>query len=157
MDKNLEKYLKEKDITFIEHKHKPIFRVEEGKKLKKLIPAVHTKCLFLKDNNEKFYLLCTIGEKRVDMKNLRINLGVKKLHFASFAELKQHLNVNPGSVSIFGMIYSKEVILVIDKEIWESNRTGFHPNINTSTLEIDHKNLEKFINNLQGKKLIIQI
>ena len=45
-------------------------------------------------------------------------LKIKKLHFASPEELKQHLNLTPGSVSIFGMIHpnSSQVILIIDKQ-----------------------------------------
>jgi Ala-tRNA(Pro) deacylase len=71
--------------------------------------------------------------------------------------LKAHLNITPGSVSLFNMIYAKDVELVIDKAVWDAEITGFHPNENTSTLEITKEGLEKFYNSLRGKKRIVHL
>ena len=81
----------------------------------------------------------------------------KKLFFASGEELKEKLNLTPGSVSIFGMIYASDVTLIIDKEIWESKRAGFHPNVNTATLELKHHDLENFYNSLKSHRMIIEL
>ncbi len=89
--------------------------------------------------------------KRLDIKKLRDLLHAKnKLFFASSQELKEKLNLTPGSVSIFGMIYGQNngVCLIIDKQVWLAKKVGFHPNINTATLELTHENLEKFVNSL---------
>lgn len=157
MDSKLKDYLAQHKVDFIEHHHEAVFTVEEAKTLKQRIPGLHCKCLFLKDENENFYLIALPAEKRLDMKKLRTELNVRKLTFGSPDELKQHLNLTPGSVSIFGMIYAKEVVLILDREVWNADRSGFHPNINTSTLEISHQGLESFYNSLSGEKKIISL
>jgi Ala-tRNA(Pro) deacylase len=159
MDPKLLTYLKDHNLQFIEHKHEAVFTVEESKKLKQKIPGLHCKCLFLKDEKKKFYLIALPAEKRLDIKKLQLLLQVKKINFGSPEELKEKLNLTPGSVSIFGMINSNnfEVILILDKEVWDAEKTGFHPNINTSTLELNHSSLEKFYNSIAGEKKILEL
>ena len=155
MDVNLKIYLEKYKIEYKLYEHPAVFTVAESKKIKINIPALHTKCLFLKDENSKFYLVAIPAEKRLNILFLRKKFNLKKLHFASEEELKSELNLTPGSVSIFGMIYSKSVYLIIDKSIWDANKAGFHPNINTSTIVLDHSNLEKFYNSLKSDKEVL--
>ncbi len=157
MDKALKDYLEKNKISYVVHNHPAVFTVEESRSLKKEIPGLHTKNLFLKDDKSRFYLVCMPAEKRLDIKLLRKYLQVNKLHFASPEELRSHLNLAPGSVSIFGMINAKSVKLVIDEDIWFADKVGFHPNVNTSTLEIKHADLERFYKSLKGDKEIIKI
>lgn len=118
---------------------------------------MHTKSLFLKDEKGCFYLVCLPADKRLDIKFLEKYFSVKKLRFGSPEELKSELNLMPGSVSLFGMIYSSSVLLVLDKAIWNAKTSGFHPNINTATLEIGRDNLGKFYNSLNCPKEIIEL
>jgi Ala-tRNA(Pro) deacylase len=155
MDKALESYLKNHGIEYNLHEHPAVFTVAESEKINEKIPGLHTKSLFLKDENGKFYLVCMNAHKKLDIKNLRKILSLKELYFASPEELKSELNLAPGSVSIFGMIHAKSTMLIIGKEVWEAEITGFHPNINTATLEISHKSLEKFCDSLECKKIIM--
>lgn len=161
MDSQLLNYLNKNKIKFIEHRHPAVFTVAEASNLDSLMPEVfHTKNLFLKDEAEHFFLVCMNAYKRLDIKNLKEKLNIrKKLFFASSEELKQKLNLTPGSVSVFGMINGQKnnVKLVMDKEVWLAKKVGFHPNINTSTLELTHENLEKFIETLHCEKLIIPL
>ena len=60
-------------------------------------------------------------------------------------ELKKQLNITPGSVSIFNLIYAKNVRLLLSKEVWSAEKIGAHPNDNDATLEINHFNLEKYL------------
>lgn len=155
MEAKLENYLKENSVNYIFHEHPAIFTVEESKKLIKNKTYLHTKSLFLKDENRNFYLISLSADKRLDIKFLEKHLSVKKLKFGSPEELKEKLRLTPGSVSLFGMINSTDVFLIVDKEIWAAEKSGFHPNINTATLEIDHNNLQKFYNSLNCRKEII--
>jgi len=159
MDKNLEKYLDKYNVKYVEHKHKAVFTVEESKELKKEIPGLHCKCLFLKDSKGKFYLIGMPGEKRLDSKKFREKIGAKKVRFGTAKELKEKINLVPGSVSVFGAIYIKNqsTKLIIDKEVWRAERVGFHPNVNTATLELSHDNLEKFYNSLECEKEVIEL
>ncbi len=159
MDTTLLTYLNKLGITYKIYSHEPVFTVEESKKISKKMQGVfHTKNLFLKDENKKFFLVSMSAEKRADLKSLKEKLNAKKkLSFASPEQLKQHLNLTPGSVSIFGMIYAKQVTLIIDKDLWSAEKVGFHPNINTATLVLTHENLEKFCNSLKAERHIISL
>lgn len=159
MDKYLLEYLNKHKINYKIHKHSAVFTVEQSKSLKaEILGVFHTKNLFLKDEANNFYLICMNAHKRLDLKNLKQQLNAKKkLYFASEKELKENLNLTPGSVSIFGMIYARNVFLVIDKKILEAESSGFHPNINTATLEINKNNLRKFINSLNCKLIVLQL
>ena len=158
MDEKLSEYLKENSINFKEYLHKAVFTVAESSELKKSIPGLHCKCLFLKDEFVKFYLVAMPAEKRLDISSLRKGLNLKKLHFASEEELFDNLGLKPGSVSIFGMINaSDDVTLIIDKSVWSADAVGFHPNINTATLVISHANLERFYNSLNNDKGVMEL
>ena len=49
------------------------------------------------------------------------------------------------------------VKLILDKEVWGADIVGFHPNVNTSTLEIKHEDLKKFYNSLDCEKEIVEL
>ena len=157
MEKALEDYLNKHNIKYKEHKHPAVFTVEESNKLGLNFNFMHTKSLFLKDDKSNFYLVCMNANKKLNMKSLRKIIHASKLHFASAEELMHHLHVLPGSVSIFTMIHPENTLLLIDEEVWSSPVTGFHPNENTSTLEITHENLEKFCSTLKSEKRIIKL
>lgn len=157
MDQNLKSYLEKHHIAYQVYEHPAVFTVAESKSIKIQIPGIHTKCLFLKDENGQFYLIALPAEKRLNTKELKQKLNIKELKFANQVELKQHLNITPGSVSLFCMIYAKKVFLLIDKELWQANEVGFHPNVNTATLIIDHHNLEKLYNSINSEKEIITL
>ena len=71
------------------------------------------------------------------------------MKFANINNLKEILELEPGSVSPFGLINDKENItkLLIDKEVWDSDWVSFHPNINTETLELKGEDFRKFAEN----------
>jgi Ala-tRNA(Pro) deacylase len=159
MDNLLKKYLVHHKINYIEHEHSAVFKVEESRLLKRKIPGLHCKALFLKDDKGKFYLIGMPAEKRLDIKKLRSHIKIRKLHFASPEEMKEEVSLTPGSVSIFGAIYikNKRTKLIIDKEVLDADSVGFHPNINTSTLEIKHVDLKKYLSSLECEKEVIQL
>ncbi len=159
MDKNLLAYLDNRGIKYKIHSHPAVFTVAESRALNAEIPGTfHTKNLFLKDEANNFFLVCMDARQRADLKYLKEKLQAKKkLYFASEFELKEHLKVTPGSVSIFSMVYAKKTTLVVDKQILDAERTGFHPNINTATLEIDTENLKKFLGTLKSEKIFLEL
>ena len=99
------------------------------------------------------------AEKRLDSKKFREHFGARKMRFGTAQELKEKVNLVPGSVSIFGAIYikTKGTKLIIDKEVWLAEKVGFHPNVNTATLEINHEELERFYNSLKCKREIAEL
>ncbi|MBI2452572.1 hypothetical protein HYV50_05885 [Candidatus Pacearchaeota archaeon] len=157
MDSQLKSYLEKNKINYELYNHSPVFTAEESKKIKTNIPGLGTKSLFLKDENAQFYLICLPGEKRLNTKIIKKKFSIKELQFASSAELKEELNVSPGSVSLFCMIHAKKTTLILSKEIWLSHLSGFHPNINTATIVLSHENLKNLYNSLKAEKYIIEL
>ncbi|MEK6855238.1 MAG: YbaK/EbsC family protein [Nanoarchaeota archaeon] len=157
MEKALLSYLKKYHINYKIHKHPPVFTVEESKKIKQKIPGLSTKSLFLKDENNNYYLISLPGEKRLNIGRLKKYFLIKELIFASPEELFRELHVMPGSVSIFAIIYSNKTILALDNEVWDAKIVGFHPNINTETLELTHDDLKRFYDSVKAQKHIIAL
>src|SRR3989344_7490859 len=109
MDQTLKSYLEKYSINYKEYTHEAVFTVEESKKIDKQIHSVlPTKNLFLKDEAGNYFLVSMYANKRLDLKSLANKINAKKkLSFGSSEQLKERLNLTPGSVSIFGMIYAK--------------------------------------------------
>ena len=121
--------------------HPAVFTCEESKNLAK-VPGTTCKNLFLKNKKgRQFYLIIIPTTKTLDLKKTKEMLEEKKLGFANEVELKEILDLTPGSVSILGLLNDKEkkVKLYIDKELWEAKEVSFHPNENTASLVVDKK------------------
>ncbi len=141
-------FLRKNQVDFKPHFHEAVFTVEQSKEIDRRLPGLQTKNLFLKEKGDKrFFLVCMNAHKRLEIKKIQNNLGTRKLSFGSSEELWQKLKLTPGSVSFFGVFNDtkREVELILDKEVWEAEITGFHPNINVCTLEITNANLKKFL------------
>lgn len=128
------------------------------------MPGVSLKNLFLRDKNGKRHFLVVVGyEKNVDLKKLKEVLEVQKLGFASEERLKKYLGVEPGSVTLLGLINDGEHIVevFIDEKLWGES-FQCHPLVNTATLVISSEGIKDFlastghayqIINVPGKKL----
>jgi len=157
MDLELKSLLDNLAISYKLHEHKAVFTVGESGFLRDIIPGAHTKNLFMKDDKGRFYLICLGADKRLDVKWLKKYLGVGKLHFGSAEDMKSELHLTPGSVSLFGLMHAQHTRLILDSELWEAPTVSFHANINTETLEITHKDLERFYNWLKADKEILKL
>ena len=98
------------------------------------------------------------GNKRINLKEFKKKYNTRNLTFASPEDLKNILNLTPGSVSPLGLLNDKEhkVIFYIDKELLNDNGIiGVHPNDNTATIWLksndlidiikEHKNLVNIV------------
>lgn len=83
-----------------------------------------------------FYLLIMPGDKPFKTKELSKQLGVSRLSFADAARMKELLDVEPGSVSVLGLMNDpgNRVRLVVDGDVLEETWFGCHPCINTSSI-----------------------
>jgi Ala-tRNA(Pro) deacylase len=135
-------------IAYIRHEHPPVATVEEAEKYWGSIKGTHCKNLFLRNNRgNHHYLVIAAVDKAVDLKRLNAILGEDRLSFASPERLKRWLGLEPGSVSPFGLINdeTRHVQVVCDEALKSSAGLGFHPNVNTATLEIALADFEKFL------------
>lgn len=127
--------------------HRAVFRVEEGQEIKAALPGGHTKNLFLKDAKGQIWLICALGETRVDLKRLPEVIGSARLSFGSAELMQEVLGVTPGSVTLFALINDKgrRVKLVLDRALLEPEPVNFHPLTNTATTAISQAGLRAFL------------
>ncbi len=145
--KRLFKTLDTLDIKYQLHHHPPLFTVEESRQYKQVIAGGHTKNLFLKDKQNRFFLLCALDHTEIRLNQLHKKIASGRLSFAKLEALREILGVQPGSVTLFALMNDQKgnVDLLLDESIFEHELINFHPLINTSTLTLKSEDLPKWI------------
>jgi len=147
-EKQVYDLLEQLEIPYTRHNHPPVYTVEQAEKHWTQIRGAHCKNLFLRNKKgNRHYLVILEAAKAADLKSLRYKLGEDRLSFASPERLKRNLDLEPGSVSPFGLIndHENKVQVVIDKDLKDAEEVNFHPNVNTATLGISFSDFEKFL------------
>lgn len=142
------------DAHGIEHRtveHPRVFRVEEGREVKAALPGGHTKNLFLKDAKGRLWLVCALGDTRVDLKRLHGAISAARLSFGSPELMMEVLGVEPGSVTVFALLNDRErrVSLVLDRALTLADPVNFHPLSNDATTAISQAGLHAFLRALE--------
>ncbi|NIS70080.1 MAG: prolyl-tRNA synthetase associated domain-containing protein [Proteobacteria bacterium] len=141
-------FLADHRIEYTRHDHPPVFTCEEADRLVPDLPAAKTKNLFLRDKKGRRHFLAVVGyEKGVDLLALSALLGVSRLSLASPERLKRYLGVDPGAVTILGVVndLEKSVEVIVDEDLWRSEAFRCHPLVNTSTLVISKEDLRRLL------------
>ena len=128
--------------------HPPVMTVEESERLVPKLPGAKTKNLFLRNKKGDRHLLVTVPhDLAVDLGALGIEIGAGRLGFASADRLLKHLGVTPGSVSLLALVNdaSHAVEFVIDRHLWEADAVHAHPLVNSATMVMPHRELERFL------------
>jgi Ala-tRNA(Pro) deacylase len=138
------------DAHGVEHRtleHPAVFRVDEGHDIKAALPGGHTKNLFLKDGKGQLWLICALGETRIDLKKLPEVIGAARLSFGSAELMQEALGVTPGSVTLFALINDTghRIKLVLDAALLQPEPINFHPLTNTATTAISQDGLRRFL------------
>ena len=147
-DPRLYKILDELDIPYEYHEHPPGPTVEEALKYWKDIDSAHCKNIFFRNHKgNRHYLVILDHRYQLDIHDLEKRLKQGKLTFASPKRLRKYLGVDPGSVSLFGLINDGEnhVHIFIDENLRKEDRVSFHPNINTASLVISMEHMVRFL------------
>lgn len=141
--------------------HEAAQNMEACNEIDAVLGTVICKNLFLcTANKKKFYLLMMPGDKPFKTKLLSKQIQTSRLSFASLEYMKEYLDIEPGSVSIMGLMNDTEnhVQLVIDREVLEDEYLGCHPCINTSSLKLNTKEvLEKFLPAVHHEALVVEL
>ena len=136
------------EISYKKYEHPPVFTCDEAYAALPDSPAVQTKNIFLRDKRgRRHLLLVTTCEKAVDIKRFAEQSGADRLSFASPERLMKYLGVEPGSVTVLGLMYdnANAVELYIDADVWATPEWRCHPLVNTATLVISRPDIEKFL------------
>ena len=153
-------FLADHDIAYERCDHPPVFTVEDVHRLVPSLPAAKTKNLFLRDDKGRRHFVVVVeGVKRVDLKTLPDLLGCKRLRFGSAERLKKYLGVDPGSVTLLAVVndLNKDVEVVVDESLWQSEAFQFHPLVNTSTLVVSRDNVKRFLEKTGHEMKIIEV
>ncbi|MGT2846996.1 prolyl-tRNA synthetase associated domain-containing protein [Streptococcus massiliensis] len=140
--------LDELGIAYDRLDHEPIYSVIEAAEKGIVLPGCQVKNLLLKNKKgRQFYLVILPDEKIADIKHLAEVLGEKRLSFASDENLTELMQVEAGSVTPFGLVFDKEkkVQVIIDESVDVDAKVGFHPFVNTTTLNIAYPDLLRFL------------
>lgn len=135
-------------IKYSTVKHPPLFTVEQSRNLRGQIPGGHTKNLFLRDKKYAIYLVVTLEDAEIDLKDLHRRLGATgRFSFGSADLMREVLGVEPGSVTPFGVINDTEgrVTVVLDTAMMEHETLNYHPLVNIMTTSIKRDDLVKFL------------
>ena len=145
---DLYRFLADNHIAYERYDHPAVFTVEDVRRLVPPLPAAKTKNLFLRDHKGRRHFLVVLpADKRVAIKSLHEVIGSSRLSFASAKRLKNYLGVDPGAVTLLGLVNDPdhEVELIIDESLWQQEAFQFHPLVNTSTLVVSRENVKRFL------------
>lgn len=127
--------------------HPALFTVEQSRALRGQIPGGHTKNLFLRDKRGAFTLVVALEDAAIALKGLHLRLGAGRFSFGSPQAMREHLGVEPGSVTPFAAINDSagQVGVVLDAAMLTFETLNFHPLVNTMTTSISRAGLLKFL------------
>jgi len=83
------------------------------------------------------------GDKPFKTKELSGQIGCARLSFASSEDMLKYLDIEPGAVSVMGLMNDKNnsVRLLVDEDILKGEYLGCHPCVCTSSLKIKTKDV----------------
>lgn len=141
-------FLEEHKIAFVRHDHPPVFTCQEERQHVPESGAARTKNLFLRDRRgRRHLLLVTLCSKNVSIADFAVTSGADRLSFASPERLMKHLGLEPGSVTMLGLVNdtAHAVELFVDKDVWGAPSVHAHPLRNDATLVLTHAGVAQFL------------
>ena len=143
----------------VDHEHADT--IEACHEIEKTLGASICKNLFLTNRQQAdFYLLLMPGDKPFKTKLLSKQIGSARLSFGSAEHMEKHLDITPGSVSVFGLMNDKEhaVKLLVDADLLGDEFIGCHPCINTSTLRLKVSDMiEKLLPAVEHEMTVVEL
>ncbi|MEE0873654.1 MAG: prolyl-tRNA synthetase associated domain-containing protein [Ruminococcus sp.] len=133
-------------IEFERADHEAAENMEVCKEIDEVLKAKICKNLFLCNRQQtQFYLLLMPGDKPFKTKEISSQIRSARLSFASPENMLAYLDIEPGAVSVMGLMNDTEgaVTLLIDEDILKDEYIGCHPCVNTSSLKIKTEDILK--------------
>ena len=152
--------LAEHDIAYERVDHPPVYTCEEAEEKVPPLPGMHTKNLFVRDGKGRRHFLVVVGwDKQVDLKALAGVLETSKLGMASPERLQKYLGVEPGAVTLLGVVNDTDgaVEVVIDAVVWAADQVQSHPLVNTSTVAIGRADFERLLRATGHEPRIVEV
>ena len=146
-------------IEYENHEHPAVYTVEEADLHHEGIEGVHSKNLFFKDKKKNLFLVVTLSDKPIKIKEVAKKIGAKSPSFGKPDLLVEVLGVIPGAVTPFAVINITDypVKIILDEEMMENRLLNFHPLVNTATTTITSDDLLKFMKHCKQAPEIIRL
>ena len=142
-------FLDELGIEYIRTDHERADNMEACNEIDAVLGVLICKNLFLCNRQKtKYYLLMMPGDKKFKTKELSKQINSARLSFAGPEDMLKYLDIEPGAVSIMGLMNDKEnqVQLLIDEDVLQDAYIGCHPCVCTSSLKIKTADvIEKYL------------
>ena len=136
-------------IPYFRTDHEPADNMEACNRIDAVLGVVICKNLFLCNRQKTdFYLLMMPGDRKFKTKEFSKQIGTARLSFAEPADMLKYLDIEPGAVSIMGLMNDAEhrVRLFIDSDVLKDEYIGCHPCVCTSSLKIRTEDiLQRFL------------
>lgn len=126
-------------IEYFRTDHEAAGTMEACNEIDGILGVVICKNLFLCNKQKtRFYLLMMPGDKKFKTKELSAQIGSSRLSFAEASDMLKYLDIEPGAVSIMGLMNDKDkmVQLLIDEDVLKGENLGCHPCVCTSSLKM---------------------
>ena len=132
-------YLDRLDIEYKRTDHEAANNMEACNEIDAVLGVIICKNLFLCNRQKtRFYLLMMPGDKKFKTKELSAQINSSRLSFATPEDMLKYLDIEPGAVSIMGLMNDTEhaVHLLIDEDVLKDEYLGCHPCVCTSSLKM---------------------
>ena len=132
-------YLDKLGIPYQRTDHEPADNMEACNAIDAVLGVIICKNLFLCNRQKTaFYLLMMPGDKKFKTKELSAQINSARLSFAEPQDMLKHLDIEPGAVSIMGLMNDTDhsVSLLIDEDVLKGEYIGCHPCVCTSSLKM---------------------
>jgi len=146
-------------IEHTNHEHPAVYTVEEANLHHGGIHGAHSKNLFFKDKKKSLFLVVTLSDKPINIKEMAKKINAKSPSFGKPDLLAEVLGVIPGSVTPFAIINAQnhDIRVILDKDLMDNELLNFHPLVNTATTTIASKDLIKFMDHCHQAFEIIRL
>lgn len=142
-------FLDKLGIKYFRTDHEPADNMEACNAIDAVLGVLICKNLFLCNRQKtNFYILMMPGDKKFKTKELSAQINSARLSFAESEDMLKYLDIEPGSVSVMGLMNDKEhkVQLLIDEDVLAGEDLGCHPCVCTSSLKLKTADvIDKFL------------
>ena len=135
-------------IAYQRTDHEAATTMEACYDIDRVLGVVICKNLFLCNRQKtKYYLLMMPGDKKFKTKELSDQIQSARLSFASAEDMLKYLDIEPGAVSVMGLMNDTEnhVHLLVDEDVLKGDYVGCHPCVCTSSLKLRTDDLLQII------------
>ena len=132
-------FLDSLSIEYDRADHEAAYNMKACDEIDAALGVTMCKNLFLCNRQKTaFYLLMMPGDKKFKTKELSAQIQSARLSFAEPADMLKYLDIEPGAVSIMGLMNDRDhaVHLLIDEDVLKEEYIGCHPCVCTSSLKL---------------------